>query len=306
MNFIKTFTQVLILFILILIGYFIRYRNLIDKSFTSKLSNLVLSIFLPALIINSMQINFEPSIINKIIIIILLSFITYLISYLIAYSLKFIFKSDKDIGVYQYAVMFSNVGFMGYPVVQSIFGSYALFYASIFNLPFNLLIMTLGVYLLCRGNKNYDFSIKFFVNPVIVSILIGFILFIFRIKLPVFINDTLELLGDLTTPLSMLIIGSMLCESPSKECFFYKKLYLIVFIRLLFIPACIYFILKGIVNDKLLLSIPVILTSMPIATNAAIMANKYKANESLASQLVFLSALLSIITIPFISFLFIR
>ena len=85
-----------------------------------------------------------------------------------------------------------------------------------------------------------------------------------------------------------------------------KKLYLIVFIRLLFIPACIYFILKGIVNDKLLLSIPVILTSMPIATNAAIMANKYKANESLASQLVFLSALLSIITIPFISFLFIR
>ena len=223
MNFIKTFTQVLILFILILIGYFIRYRNLIDKSFTSKLSNLVLSIFLPALIINSMQINFEPSIINKIIIIILLSFITYLISYLIAYSLKFIFKSDKDIGVYQYAVMFSNVGFMGYPVVQSIFGSDALFYASIFNLPFNLLIMTLGVYLLCRGNKNYDFSIKSFVNPVIVSILIGFILFIFRIKLPVFINDTLELLGDLTTPLSMLIIGSMLCESPSKECFFYKK-----------------------------------------------------------------------------------
>ena len=76
MNFIKTFTQVLILFILILIGYFIRYRYLIDKSFTSKLSNLVLSIFLPALIINSMQINFEPSIINKIIIIILLSFIT--------------------------------------------------------------------------------------------------------------------------------------------------------------------------------------------------------------------------------------
>ena len=122
----------------------------------------------------------------------------------------------------------------------------------------------------------------------------------------VFINDTLELLGDLTTPLSMLIIGSMLCESPAKECFFNKKLYLIVFIRLIFIPICIYFILKGIINDKLLLSIPVILTSMPIATNAAIMANKYKANESLASQLVFLSALLSIITIPFISFLFIR
>ena len=181
MNFIKTFTQVLILFILILIGYFIRYRNLIDKSFTSKLSNLVLSIFLPALIINSMQINFEPSIINKIIIIILLSFITYLISYLIAYSLKFIFKSDKDIGVYQYAVMFSNVGFMGYPVVQSIFGSDALFYASIFNLPFNLLIMTLGVYLLCRGNTNYDFFI-IFPEQIFMLFSIIFYLILFIIK----------------------------------------------------------------------------------------------------------------------------
>ena len=306
MSFTSTFTQVLILFILIVVGYFIRYKNLIDKDFTSKLSNLVLSIFLPAMIINSMQIDFEPNIINKIIIIILLSFITYLISFLIAYSLKFIFKSDKDIGIYQYSVMFSNVGFMGYPVVQSIFGNNALFYASIFNLPFNLLIMTLGIYLLCRENKNYDFSIKSFFNPVIISILIGFILFIFRIKLPVFINDTLELLGDLTTPLSMLIIGSMLCESPATECFFNKKLYLIVFIRLIFIPIFIYFILKGIINDKLLLSIPIILTSMPIATNAAIMANKYKANESLASQLVFLSALLSIVTIPFISFLLIK
>ena len=147
MNFIKTFTQVLILFILILIGYFIRYRNLIDKSFTSKLSNLVLSIFLPALIINSMQINFEPSIINKIIIIILLSFITYLISYLIAYSLKFIFKSDKDIGVYQYAVMFSMLGLWGIQLFNLYSEVMLYFMLLFFNLPFNLLIMTLGVYL---------------------------------------------------------------------------------------------------------------------------------------------------------------
>lgn len=306
MNFTNTFTQVLILFILILVGYFIRYKNLIDKSFTSKLSTLVLSIFLPAMIINSMQIDFEPSIINKVMILILLALITYSISFLIAYALKFIFKSDNDLGIYQYAIMFSNVGFMGYPIVESILGSNTVFYAAIFNLPFNLLIMTIGVYLLCKGNGEYNFSVKSFINPIIISVLIGFVLFIFRIKLPVFINDTLELLGDVTTPLSMLIIGSMLCESPVKECFFNKKLYLIAFIRLILVPVCIYFVLKGIINDSLLLSIPVIISSMPMATNAAIMANEYKANASLASQAVFLSTLFSIITIPFISFLFIK
>lgn len=306
MNFTNTFTQVLILFILILVGYFIRYKNLIDKSFTSKLSTLVLSIFLPAMIINSMQIDFEPSIINKVMILILLAIITYSISFLIAYALKFILKSDRDLGIYQYAIMFSNVGFMGYPIVESILGSNAVFYAAIFNLPFNLLIMTIGVYLLCKGNGEYNFSVKSFINPIIISVLIGFVLFIFRIKLPVFINDTLELLGDVTTPLSMLIIGSMLCESPAKECFFNKKLYLIAFIRLILVPVCIYFVLKGIINDSLLLSIPVIISSMPMATNAAIMANEYKANTSLASQAVFLSTLFSIITIPFISFLFIK
>ncbi len=306
MNFTNTFTQVLILFILILVGYFIRYKNLIDKNFTSKLSTLVLSVFLPAMIINSMQIKFETSIINKIFTLILISIVMYTISFVVAYSLKFIFKSNSDLGIYQYAIMFSNVGFMGYPVVESILGSSAVFYTAIFNLPFNLLIMTFGVYLLCKGNNEYKFSIKSFINPVIISILIGFILFICRIKLPMFINDTLSLLGNVTTPLSMLIIGSMLCESSAKECFFNKNLYLVTFIRLILLPICIYFILKGRIQDSLLLSIPVIISSMPIATNTAIMANEYKANSALASQAVFISTLFSIITIPFISFLFVK
>ena len=303
MNFLNTFTQVLILFILILVGYYIRYKNLIDKEFTSKLSKLILSVFLPAMIINSMQIDFDSSVVNKILTLLLISVVMYIISFIIAYCLKFIFKYDKDLGIYQYGIIFSNVGFMGYPVIESILGSEAIFYTAIFNLPFNVFIMTIGVYILCKENSEYKFSIKSFINPAIVSIFIGLILFISRIKLPIFINDTLNLLGDVTTPLSMLVIGSMICESSYKECFSNKKLYIVTLIRLILLPICIYLILKLRIKDSLLLSIPVIISSMPIATNTAIMANEYNVNTSLASQAVFLSTLCSVVTIPLVSFI---
>ena len=91
MNFLNTFTKVLILFILILVGYYIRYKNLIDKEFTSKLSKLILSVFLPAMIINSMQIDFDFSVVNKLLTLLLISVVMYLISFIIAYSLKYIF-----------------------------------------------------------------------------------------------------------------------------------------------------------------------------------------------------------------------
>ena len=81
MNFINTFTQVLILFILMLVGYYIRYKNLIDKEFTSKLSKLLLSVFLPAMILNTMQIEFEPNIMDKILILFLISILVYLMSF---------------------------------------------------------------------------------------------------------------------------------------------------------------------------------------------------------------------------------
>lgn len=301
MNISSVFTQVLILFILILVGYFARKKELLDDNSTSKLSTLIMSIFLPSMIINSMQIKYESNMISKIIMLIIISLFMYTISFIIAYLLRFFFKPNNDLGVYQFVIIFSNVGFMGYPIVQAVFGNEAVFYTAIFNLPFNLLIMTLGIFVLCRSNENYTFSINFLINPVLISVLIGLILFIFNIRLPKFINKPIELLGDITTPLSMLVIGSMLYSSSAIECFYNKKLYIVSFIRLIIIPLLIYILLKGIVKDSILLGIPVIISAMPAASNTAILANEYNTNEKLASQAVFISTLFSIVTIPLIS-----
>ena len=190
---------------------------------------------------------------------------------------------------------------MGYPIVETILGKDAIFYAAIFTIPFNLLIMTLGVFVICKENNNYSFSFKSLINPVIISIFIGLSLFILNIKLPYIINRPIELLGNITTPLSMIVIGSMLCLSSISECVKNKKLYIVSFIRLVLMPILIYFILKGIVYDKLLFSIPIVIVSMPVASNTAILSSEYNANDKLASQLVFMSTLFSIVTIPIIS-----
>lgn len=297
----NVFTQVFILFILILVGYISTKTNLIDSSLTKKLSKLIMNIFLPCMIINSMQLEYSPTVLKKVLLLILISLLIYAISFLIAIIFKAISKSKNDIGVYQFAILFSNVGFMGYPIVEAILGKDAIFYAAIFNIPFNLLIMTLGVFVICKENNNYSFSFKSLINPVIISIFIGLSLFILNIKLPYIINRPIELLGNITTPLSMIVIGSMLCLSSISECVRNKKLYIVSFIRLILMPILIYFILKGIVYDKLLFSIPIVIVSMPVASNTAILSSEYNANDKLASQLVFMSTLFSIVTIPIIS-----
>lgn len=297
----NVFTQVFILFILILVGYIATKKNLIDSSLTKKLSKLIMNIFLPCMIINSMQLEYSPTVLKKVLLLILISLFIYAISFLIAIIFKAISKSKNDIGVYQFAILFSNVGFMGYPIVEAILGKDAIFYAAIFNIPFNLLIMTLGVFVICKENNNYSFSFKSLINPVIISIFIGLSLFILNIKLPYIINRPIELLGNITTPLSMIVIGSMLCLSSISECVKNKKLYIVSFIRLVLMPILIYFILKGIVHDKLLFSIPIVIVSMPVASNTAILSSEYNANDKLASQLVFMSTLFSIVTIPIIS-----
>ena len=300
-NLSNIFIQISVLFILIIVGYIARKKDLLDEDCTSKISSLIMSIFLPSMIISSMQIKYSNEMINKIVSLLIISIIMYLTSVVISYLLKFILKSEKDLGIYQYVIVFSNVGFMGYPVIEAVLGKDAIFYTAIFNLPFNLLTFTLGTYLLSKGQDNYSFSLKFLISPVIIAVFIGLCLFVFSIKLPLILNIPLEMLGDITTPLSMLVIGSLLASSSAVECFMNKKLYFVTLIRLIILPLVIYFMLKNRVSDNMLFSIPIVISAMPAAANTAIMADEFGANKSLASQSVFFTTLFSVVTIPLIS-----
>ena len=303
MSFKNIFTQVAVLFIIILVGYFVRKKGLLDESSTSKLSSLVMNIFLPAMIITAMQIQFDKDMIPKILSLLFVSIVMFGVSTIVAFCLKFFIKSDSKLGIFQYSLVFSNSGFMGYPVVEAVLGKGAIFYAAIFNLPFNFLCFTLGVYFLSKGNSNAKFSIKSMINPSMIAVFIGLALFVTGTELPVFINHPLELLGDVTTPISMIVIGSMLAGSSAMECFKRFDMYMLAILRLVAIPMLVFLVLRPFSFDSVVMAIPVVIAAMPSAANTAIMANEYGADVALASQAVFFTTLFSVVSIPLISVL---
>lgn len=303
MSFKNIFTQVAVLFIIILVGYFVRKKGLLDESTTSKLSSLVMNIFLPAMVITAMQIQFDKEMIPKILSLLFVSMVMFGVSTIVAFCLKFFIKSDSKLGIFQYALVFSNSGFMGYPVVEAVLGKGAIFYAAIFNLPFNFLCFTLGVYFLSKGNSNAKFSLKSMINPSMIAVFIGLALFITGTEFPIFINQPLELLGDVTTPISMIVIGSMLAGSSAMECFKRFDMYVLAVLRLIAIPVLVFLALKPFSFDSVVMAIPVVIAAMPSAANTAIMANEYGSDVSLASQAVFFTTLFSVVSIPLISVL---
>ncbi|KXZ39050.1 hypothetical protein SAMN05661008_01369 [Alkalithermobacter thermoalcaliphilus JW-YL-7 = DSM 7308] len=302
MNFISIFNQILVLFLLILVGYISNKKGIITKDSNKDLSNLILNITLPALIIKSMQYSFSSEMFKKSISILGISVIVYTIVIGISFLVvKFSNIKGKERDVFQFLIIFPNVGFMGYPVINSIYGEIGVFYTSIFNMIFDILIWTLGVFIISRSSENKDsMNIKrVFSTPGIIAVAIGYSLFLFSISIPKPIYDVLNLVGNTTTPLAMMVVGSVLAGSTIDKAFSNSKLIVVSIIRLIFIPILIYAILKNIFRlEHLMLGIPTIISSMPCAANAAIFATRYESDHILASQGVFLTTLLSAFTIP--------
>jgi len=296
--------QILVLFIIILLGFVLRKMNIINELLIKKLSELLLKITMPALIISSMQLKqVDQAILKECMFIFVFSGFIYIGSILFAIILTKVTKCNKaDEGVYRFMLVFANVGFMGFPVLAATLGKEALFYGAIFNLPFNFLVYTIGIYFLKKKNEEKnDFTWKMFINPGVVAVLIGLVLFVFNIKLPFALDKALSMVGDLTVPLSMLIIGGVLTSIHLKEVLSNWRIYLFSLLRLIVFPLMVLYIVRAFTSNELIIGTAFILTAMPMATNGVILAEQYDGNARLASESIFVSTLLSIITIPVIA-----
>ena len=209
---------------------------------------------------------------------------------------------------------FANVGFIGYPVTQAIFGDEAIFYTCVFNLPFNFLAFSVGVVFiqksaaLMRGEDvsgvKAAISWKTLLTPCLVTSIIAIILAFTGIKAPAIIGDTCKMLGDITTPAALMVIGSSLADMPVKEMFSNGKIYLFAAFRLLILPMAVFFLYRMFVTDTLLLGVCVIISAMPVATNGTMLCLQYNADEKLMAQGTFITTLASLVTIPVLAMLF--
>jgi predicted permease len=301
------FDQVLALFLLILFGFIIKKAKFISDVFQKELSGFVINVALPAFIISSVSVSVSNEMLKNTGVLLIIGVILFALSILLSEVLTRVMSADgqaKDI--FQFVLTFPNVAYMGYPVVAVAYGEVGVFYAAVVNLIFNILIWSLGVYFMKRNCDSCEIQsehmtlgkrVLSIMNPALYALFIGFALAVFKIQIPTILLDTIKMVGGTTSPLTMMFIGFILTDVHIKELVGDYRLYVISFFRLIGFPLIFYFLISPFIEGELL-GVLILLMGMPAAVNTAVLAARYENDYRLASKIVFISTLGSIVTIP--------
>lgn len=298
--------QMIQLFLVIGLGYFLFKMKILDVELNKRLTTLLLTVTTPALIISSVLSTTEYLLFTDILFVFLVGIIVYIVLPILGFILVKIMRIPlPQQGLYIFMTVFSNIGFMGFPVMKAIFGNDAVFYTAIFNMLFNLLVFSVGTGIMGYGTgRKMKFNPKDLLSPGVIASLVALVIYMAKIQFPDVISSTVTMIGDITTPIAMLIIGSTLANIPLKEVFSELRIYPYTLIKQVIIPILAYPILRLFIQDPLILGVTLIMISMPVANSAVLFATEYDGDVSLAAKAVFMTTLLSIVTIPLIVALF--
>lgn len=312
--------QTLVLFLLMAAGFAAGKLRLLSAESRKALSRLLVAFILPCLIVASMQRPLSPELRSRAFTALGLSFAVYAAAFPLALAFARLLRvRGAEGGVHAFACVFSNVAFMGFPVMEAFFGKESVFLTSIYNIPFQLLAFSVGASMIAHGlgggpragrteaagaagaaGAGGRMTLADFVTPAGVSSFVGFALFLLEIRLPGPLLKAATLLGDTTTPLASLLIGSSLAGS-SPRAFLSPRVWLTSAYRLLLFPLALYAGLRALGFEDLLLGMPVVIAAMPVAANASILAEASGGDAETASRLVFVSTALSLATLPLLA-----
>lgn len=291
-------TQVIILFIVVLIGALCRKLGYYTDETIRGTTQIVVNVTLPCLTFYNMQRPFESQVLFNFLITLALSGV--LILFALFFTL-FLFRkrSHARRAVLANLEGFSNCGFMGYPIILAINPDYMI-YAVAYNIAFTFITWTIGVSLY-RGRENMDLR-RALLNPNVISAFIGFAFFCLSIPLPSIPAQVLSLVGGLTTPLSMLLIGTRVCGVHPGD-FKDRDYHLSAALRLIVFPLITYVVLRPLPVAPAVASTIFILTAMPCGTMTSMQAELYGGDAVFAARAIAYSTLLSLATVPVMSLL---
>lgn len=290
--------QVFILFILIIIGVILQKTKLIAESGISTMANIVLFAVTPCVIIKAFQREFDPSMLGKLGLSFAISLGTLVFSIFLVEFLYHRYKTDR-ITVIKFAIVFSNVGYMGLPLQEAVLGEDGLFFGAAYVAVFNMVMWTYGFFIM-SGKKDIKSMLKGLLNPGVTGTLVAFLLYVFNIHLPDIIYVPVSHMAALNTPLPMIIIGYYLASSDLKKAFLNRDVYISQLLRLVVIPLTVVFVLyfagvKGTLYIAMVISV-----SAPTAVAATLMSTRYNKDALLAASIVSASSLFSIVTMPLV------
>ncbi len=292
------------LFIYVIVGYAVSKRRMISEAFSNGISRFLLVVTLPCLVLTTFEADYTPDRLMKAGEVYLISLVIFGLSILIGYLTAWIFRISKaSKSVWIYAVTFPNHAFMGWAVMDAVFGGEAVFYATFANLAFCTYAYTYGIWLMqstgTDAGQNVHHSIKEYIfTPVNAAVVVGLIMFIFQLRFPAPVDNAVQGLSSLTTPMAMFYVGTILTKSSVKDVLSDWRTYVCSLVRLVLIPFLVLVIARPFVHDPIIYGVLVIGHAMPAAGFCAIFAGEYGNDVVLASKFIFTTTLLCIITIP--------
>ncbi len=284
------------LFLLLLIGYIFGKKGLADGTGKNLLTDLVIYVTLPGSIIKSFQIEFNHQILIACMTIAIAGIVIQTGSSVLGMFLYNHYGDSKK-KVLQYATICSNAGILGNPIAEGIFGQMGMMYASIYVIPQRIFMWSVGLTYFTEAPDKKTLIKKVATHPCIVAVVIGFLLMIFQIPLPGFVNLTIKQVAGANTFLAMMLVGTILAEVPLSSLADGATLYY-SFVRLVFVPFLVFCGCRIWGIDGLVTGVSVVLSGMPAASVTAVMASKYHKDEVFAVRCVVLSTLLSMLTVP--------
>lgn len=299
--------NIFILFALIFLGVFLGKKEIIRPSCTPDLSNFLVKVTLPATVFCSMIRPFEKELLFDSAMMFGFMLAVHLSCLVLGIAAVKACKIPKaHAGVWLFACMFSNNGFMGFPLAESIYGSNGLFLMAIANVVSNFLIFSLGVKLLTQGQSIGKLSGRqLFYNNINIAVLAGLLFYFMQWQVPETFMTVLQYLAGLTAPLSMILVGLSISKSKIREMCQDKKLFILAGIRLFLIPLLMLFIVKLLPFQagSLLPGLFVLTCALPAPSSVSIITEQYQTDTKTAAQTVFITTLSSLISIPVMMFL---
>jgi len=298
----QVINQVAVMFILMAAGFILRKLNLLNEAGTKSINKLIINLVMPCLLINAFQRDFEPEMLYKLGMAGVLAIIVHIVAIIITTAVFSLDKSErKPINIF--SSVYSNCGFMGFPLLSALFGDTGVFLGSAYVAVFNVFYWTHGYYVYSSGKGKISIR-KIILNPGILAVIIALTLYFLRIRLPGVIGQSVKYIADMNTPLAMMVIGTYFAGFDFKKVLSSAGIYGVSVLKLAIIPiaSIITGSLMGI--DSTVNTVIAVSSACPVAAISAIFAAEFELDTPYASGVVAATTVLSIISLPLIVLIF--
>lgn len=287
--------QMIVLAIIMFVGFFLAKKNILDEGTSKKISWIVVNVCNPALMISgALGENRLPE--SVLLDTFKISAIMYGILLILGLLMPIILRDRKN-KAYSLMLVFGNVGFMGYPLIASMYGQEAILPASIFNLFYSVLMYTYGI-MVMSGRKFEVKNLKLLINSGIIACILEIIIYAFNIKLPDFMGDSFTMLSNLTAPLSMMVIGATFAGLSIRKLVTDVRILIFTVIRMILVPILMFPIFKFFIADEVLLGVCLVMVAVPVGSMNVMIAQQYGGNIETSAKGVAFTTLLAVVTMP--------